>query len=139
MKKYETIDEQLFAALLAQNNREQALKAVWEYFPPGNSPEALRVTRIAKSHLAFWYLQQNRFSDSYAIYRELANLEQTEREFRALGLAGEAVVLDRQEKEEDVKERLPSLLSNYKFLPSENLLKADIESLLKKYGLTAPK
>ncbi|WP_254507845.1 serine/threonine-protein kinase [Anatilimnocola floriformis] len=139
MKKYETIDEQLFAALLAQQNREQALKAVWEYFPPGNSPEALRITRIAKSHLGFWYLQQNRLTDAYAIYHELANLEQTEREFRALGLAGEAVVLDRQEQPDEVKERLPSLLSNYSRLPQENLLKADIEALLKKYGLSAPK
>jgi eukaryotic-like serine/threonine-protein kinase len=139
MKKYETIDEQLFAALLAEENREQALKAVWEYFPPGNSPEAQRVTRIAKSHLATWYLQQNRLSESLALYHELANVEQTERDFRTLGIAGEAVVFDRQNQTEQVKERLPTLLSNYTRLPQENLLKPEVDALLKKYDLQPPK
>ena len=139
MKKYDTIDAQWFAAILANDNREQALKAVWEYFPREKGPEASRIVRAAKSHLAFWYLQEKRYADSFELYHELASLEQTEREFRALGLAGETVVLDRQEQEDEVKDRLPSLLSNYKWLPQENLLKADIDALLQKYNLTAPK
>lgn len=139
MKKYETIDEQLFAALLAQQNREQAMKAVWEYFPPGNSPEALRVTRIAKSHLAALYLQQARLSEAFTLYHELASVEETERDFRTLGLAGEAVVLDRQNQAEQVKERLPTLLTNYARLPQENVLKPEVDALLKKYGFPVPK
>lgn len=139
MKKYATIDEQWFAALLAEQNREQALKAVWEYHPPGNSPKALQVTRIAKSHLAALYLQQNRLSESFTLYHELASVEQTEQEIRALGLAGEAVVLDRQQQAEQVKERLPTLLSNYARLPQENVLKPEVDALLKKYGIPPPK
>jgi hypothetical protein len=125
--------------LLAQQNREQALKAVWEYFPPGNSPEALRVTRIAKSHLAALYLQQARLSDAFTLYHELASVEETERDFRVLGLAGEAVVLDRQNQTEQVKERLPTLLTNLVRLPQENVLRPEVDALFKKYGFPLPK
>jgi serine/threonine protein kinase len=140
--KRKNIDEQLYAALLSDDeDREQALKAVWKYFPPGNSPEALRVTRVAKAHLAGWYLHQKRYNDALAVYHELANVEQTEIEFQTLGIAGEAVVLDLQGKTEKVKERLPTFLSNRKGLRAENLLnllKPEIDALLEKYKLTAP-
>jgi hypothetical protein len=140
MKKYDNIDAQMLAALLAQQNREQALKAVWEYFPPGNSPEALRKTRIAKAQLAAFYLQQNRFAESAAVYHELASVEESETEFRIQGFAGETVVLDRQGQEDQVRERLPTLSGiNYLQVQKDLALKAEVDALFVKYKLPLPK
>ncbi len=141
MKKYETIDEQFAAALLAQTNREAALKAVWEYFPPSNPPkqESQRLRRIAKAHLAAFYMQENQLSESYALYHELASLEETEKEFRALGLAGETVVLDRQSKTDEVRERLPRVIGTYDDLRQDINLRNEVDALLAKYKIPLPK
>ncbi|QDU28795.1 Serine/threonine-protein kinase PrkC [Anatilimnocola aggregata] len=140
VKKYETIDEQYGAALLAQNNTEQlskiepAWKAVWEYFPAGTNPHRQRLTRLAKGRLASWYVQENRFSEAYTLYHELASLEETESEFRLQGLAGEAVVLDRQDRKDEVRERLPTLnLNRAKLSGLDTQLRDQVEALFSKY------
>jgi hypothetical protein len=133
VKQFETVKEQYAAAMLAQKNREQWLKSVWEYqFPPekNKAADSLRYARLAKGHLAWLYLQQDRLNESLALYSELANVESTEVEFRLQGLAGEAVVFDRLSRKDDVFERLPTDYTELK----DPRLRAEIEALLAKYS-----
>jgi serine/threonine-protein kinase len=140
-EKYGSIDAQFAAALFATRNREQAWKAVWEYFPPEKNPNptSLNFIRKAKGHLASFYLEQDRLADAYALYDELANLEPTELEFRTQGLAGKIVVLERQNRADDVRALLPKMLEQYHHLQPELSLKADVDAILTKYKLAIPK
>jgi hypothetical protein len=53
-----------------------------------------------------------------AIYRELAGLPETEREFRAVGYAGQVIVYDRMGQSSQVQELLPVAMN----------LRADVDS-----------
>lgn len=140
VRKFPTIDEQFAAAMLAQANTEQvwkiepSWKAVWEYFPSEGNPTRLRLSRVAKGRLASWYLQESRFSDALALYDELARLDETESDFRLQGLAGEAVVLDRLNKGDEVRERLPTLnLNRAKLSNFDSRLREQVDALFAKY------
>lgn len=134
VKQYETVKEQYAAAMLAQKNREQWLKSVWEYqFSPdkNKAADSLRYARLAKGHLAWLYLQQDRLTEALALYQELANVESTEVQFHLQGLAGEAVVFDRLKKKDEVLERLPTDYSRLQDL--DRRLLTEIEALRSKY------
>ncbi|WP_425613843.1 serine/threonine-protein kinase [Anatilimnocola sp. NA78] len=140
IKKYDTIEGQYAEAMLAQSNIEQpgkvesSWKAVWEYFPPGTNPTRQRLTRLAKGRLAAWYVQENRLEEAYALYHELATVEETESEFRLQGLAGETIVLDRQNRSDEVRERLPTLnLNRSKLTGLDSQLRDQVERVFAKY------
>jgi serine/threonine-protein kinase len=142
IRKYETIDEQYDAALLAQSNTQQpwkvepSWKAVWEYFPPGDNPTRLRIVRMAKGRLAGWYVQEQRLPDALGLYQELASLDETESDFRLQGMAGEAVTLDRLNNADEVRERLPTLNRNRaKIANFDSRLREQVESLFAKYNV----
>jgi serine/threonine protein kinase len=141
VERYKTIENQYRAALFATRNREQAWKAVWEYFPPetNSNPTSLRLIRLAKGHLAAFYLEQDRLADAYAIYEELANLEPTEVEFRTQGLAGKIVVLERQKRTDEVQALLPKMHEQYGNMAPESYLRRDIDAILSKYKFPIPK
>jgi serine/threonine-protein kinase len=138
VKQYETINKQFRMALLAQSDREEWLKSVWEYHLPeelDSAAEAQRLIRLAKGHLAWLYLQQDRLPESLAVYHELASLEETELEFIAQGLAGEVVVLDRQDKILEADERLGVFIKMSLAHLQDPRLRAEIEALKTKYGI----
>ena len=144
--KYESISAQFTQAMFATSNREQAWKAVWEYFPPEKSstPTSLNYIRLAKIHLASFYLEQDRLADAYALYAELADLEPTEVEYRTQGLAGKIIVLERQKRFDEAQSllaKMQELLEEYKKLrrTEEFPLRADIDAIFTKYKLPIPK
>lgn len=79
-----TAEEQLMWAKLARS--EEALRAVEMYYP-----EATYHIRRAHQDLARLYLAQDRLDEAMVLLDELARLD-TDPEFRAFGLAGQAFV-----------------------------------------------
>lgn len=67
-----------------------AWRAVIEYFPES---ENRLIRNYAKQHLATLYLTRDRYDDAQAIFDEFAGFGESEPEWRAFGLAGQAVVL----------------------------------------------
>jgi hypothetical protein len=98
--------EQLFFARQLMRRRstntEEWLRSVKEFFP-----DADYETRQADKDLARWYLAQEQYDTSLKQFGTLADLE--EPEYRAFGLAGQAVALARQHKVIESIERLEEL------------------------------
>ena len=67
-----------------------AWQAVIEYFPES---ENRLIRNYAKQHLATLYLTRDRYDEAQAIFDEFAGFGESEPEWRAFGLAGQAVVL----------------------------------------------
>ena len=88
IEKKNSAQEQFWEASLAnKETAELAWKAVEKYFP-----DSKLWVRRSKQNLADFYLSQNRIDNAYQSYSELANLEETEVEFRMIGIAGQAIV-----------------------------------------------
>lgn len=99
--------------------QEDAWKAVALYFPPtesGLSPAESavrrRYARLASRGLANLYLSMsdNRLPDALELYKQLAAVESTERDFQLAGKVGMAAVYHRQGNYEGVFDLLPDLL-----------------------------
>ena len=131
VKRMNTVEEQWFYATLATTNVEQAWRAVWEYFPPEANATNLRYSRLAKKGLAAYYLETRQYDNALQLYRELANVEETEGQFRTEGLAGEALVYDRLKRPAEVQQRLAQVLPHVNQL--DDVLRAEIEKLAQKY------
>jgi len=131
VKRMNTVEEQWFYATLATTNVEQAWRAVWEYFPPEANATNLRYSRLAKKGLAAYYLETRQYDNALQLYRELANVEETEGQFRTEGLAGEALVYDRLKRPAEVQQRLAQVLPHVNQL--DDVLRAEIEKLSQKY------
>lgn len=67
-----------------------AWQAVIDYFPES---ENRLIRNYAKQHLATLYLTRDRYDEAQAIFDEFAGFGESEPEWRAFGLAGQAVVL----------------------------------------------
>ena len=106
VKQFESVKEQYSFAQMATHDREATWKAVAEYFPPAASAENLRHSRLAMKGLARYYLDNERYSEALPLYKELAAAEPSEREFRLIGLIGQAVVYDHQGNKQEVLECL---------------------------------
>jgi hypothetical protein len=66
------------------------------YFPTSD-----RWTRRAKQQLARIYLTENRYDEAMKLFREFENVEESEKELRVFGLAGQCGVLTRTGKYEE--------------------------------------
>ena len=84
--KRETAWGQLYHARRTETPR--AWEAVWEYFP-----DDAYAMSLAKKGLARHYLETGDFRKALPHLEDLANLGETETNFRAFGLAGKCIVL----------------------------------------------
>jgi hypothetical protein len=90
VQQRESAEAQYIYALLL--NTEEAWQAVWQYFPPDQGGRNRYYARRAQQQLARLYMQHEDFADALSIFDQLAELDATEQEFRAFGLAGAAIV-----------------------------------------------
>lgn len=102
-----TAREQLtYAALLASaengppDGGEAALKSVERFFPPSENPENQLYARQAQRHLGLLYLSRNELDKAEQVFTQLAEVEESEKGFRAAGLIGQAVVYARRGDDE---------------------------------------
>lgn len=99
VRKFATVREQYDFARLTTQDKEDAWRAVWEYFPPEvdgkRIAEHLRYAWLAKRGLANHYVSDQRLSEALKLYDELAKVEDTELDIQLSGLAGQAVVFHR--------------------------------------------
>jgi serine/threonine-protein kinase len=100
---YETAAEQYFYAVML--NTEAAWKSVPQYFPNDKT-----YVRPAKQQLAMLYLREFDFESAMEIFSEFAQMSNVEEQYRAFGLAGQAVVLNRLGKYRESAARLTALL-----------------------------
>ena len=85
-------------------NTEAAWQSVPLYFPQDKT-----YTRRAKQSLALLYLQDYDYKRAMELFDELAALNDAEVQFKAFGLAGQAIVLHRQKRESEAADKLHEL------------------------------
>ena len=110
IEKQKTVDEQYRHGYAYDS--EQGWKAVADNFPakPGmdNRERHKRqyFARRAEQRLAELFLNNDEFDRALAAFTKLSELEDTELEFRAFGLVGQAIVHSRLEQVEAVRQKL---------------------------------
>ncbi len=73
-------------------NTKEAWLGVLEYYPPDGTGERQRYyAQRAKTQLARWYLEHGDVTNAEQLFQQLAELDATEREFRAIGISGLAL------------------------------------------------
>jgi serine/threonine-protein kinase len=73
-------------------NTKEAWEAVLDYFPEDGPAERQRYYALrATTQLARWYLENGDPTNATQMFQQLADLDGTEREFRAIGIAGLAL------------------------------------------------
>ncbi|HTN77592.1 MAG TPA: protein kinase [Pirellulaceae bacterium] len=92
--------EQFILAAMPKHPSEAAYRAVWEYFPPEQTPDNLRYSRLAKHGLAKFYRDQGHPEKAEPLYRELAAVEKEEVQFRIWGHLGLANLANSKGDEE---------------------------------------
>jgi len=103
IQRHDTAEAQYIFALMLNN--EAAWKSVPEYFP-----EDQIYARRAKQHLAKIYLLQDYdYQRALTIFSEFAQMNDAEVQFKAFGLAGEAMVLNREHKYGESAKKLAEL------------------------------
>ena len=137
VKKFDSVKEQYFFAQTATEDQEVTWQAVGEYFPPSESAENLRYSRLAMKGLARYYVEHERWSEALGLYRQLAEVESTEREFKLIGLIGQAVVYDKLKDDKMVHETLAKVAPYLDGLPPNvgGTLRSELDELLKRYPL----
>jgi serine/threonine-protein kinase len=88
IRRYDTAAQQYFHAMMLDS--EGAWKSVGEYFPNEE-----QYTLPAKQGLARLYLRELDFEPALVIFDEFAQMSNVETQYKAFGLAGQAVVLNR--------------------------------------------
>jgi serine/threonine-protein kinase len=104
-------DQELYATLL---NTEAGWKSVGYYFPESR----VNVQR-AQQGLALLYLRDYDYQRAMEIFNEFATYNDAEVELRAFGLAGQALVLLRQDQFSEAAEKLTQLWPNRSKLDGE--------------------
>jgi serine/threonine-protein kinase len=127
--RMDSAEQQYWNAMFTQT--DSAWKAVAEYFPPEKSPENLLWSRRASRRLGEHYLNHNQLEQALAVYHQLSGVEETAKESRLAGLAGEAIVYDRLNQPAEVRIRLPRVKPDLDLLDS--FQSAEIEQLWEKY------
>ncbi|MDP6444661.1 MAG: serine/threonine-protein kinase [Pirellulaceae bacterium] len=92
-------EQYLFATLRAPAElREDALLAVARFFPPDEGPQNEYWTRLSWQQLAEVYMVREEYAQARELYQRLADVEETEVQFRLAGLVGlvNAHMRDRQ-------------------------------------------
>jgi serine/threonine-protein kinase len=127
--KMATVQEQYaYAQFASPEDKEAAYKAVSEHFDPAKSAENQRHAWLATKGLAAFYLNQDRLEEALPLYESLSYLDpQEERVLYLAGLAGCAVIFDRQldlqgdEADIPAKSRLPIYLAKLNPVSDEEL------------------
>ena len=119
-RRYDTAAQQYFNAMMLDS--EDAWKSVEKYFPN----EKL-YTLPAKQGLARLYLRELDFQPALEIFNEFAGMSNVETQYKAFGLAGQAVVLNRLGKYRESAAKLAELYP----LLSTARLDADMSALVK--------
>lgn len=134
----ESAKEQYYAAMWVNDpaREEEAWKAVETYFPPYDAegreiPENLLYGRKADVRLGALYLRTGQYAKAKAVFEKLAGLEETEKEFRLIGLAGTALVFDFLGEKQKVLELLPTLQRDINQLGG--FMQEQTRTLLEKY------
>jgi serine/threonine-protein kinase len=116
-KRFPTVKLQYEFAQLTTQDKEDAWRAVEEYFPPvvngKRVAENQRYARLAKRGLANFCVSNQRLSEALKLYEQLANVEDAETDLQLSGIAGEAVVYHRHmqtEQDRDVLKGLDDLV-----------------------------
>jgi tRNA A-37 threonylcarbamoyl transferase component Bud32 len=86
-----------------QLDTEEAWKALTEYFPDSHPANE------ARKQLAWRYLKRDDYGQALTVLKQLANLDSSEQEFRAFGLAGQYWVLTQQGESQKAAEVLAQL------------------------------
>jgi serine/threonine-protein kinase len=94
VEKKEKVASQYFYALNLKDSIE-AWQAVIDFRSddPAQQRDARLFQQYAKQHLATLYLAKRRFDEAEALFKELADFGTATPQFRAFGLAGEAIIL----------------------------------------------
>jgi serine/threonine-protein kinase len=100
--RHETAAQQLIYATLLDS--EAGWKSVGYYFPD----DKLNTNRATQG-LALWYLREFDYARAKEIFDQFANYNPAEVEFRAFGLAGQAVVLIHEGRFNEAAEKLTIL------------------------------
>ncbi|MEX2113361.1 MAG: serine/threonine-protein kinase [Pirellulales bacterium] len=103
IRRFDTAAQQYFHAMMLSDS-ESAWKSVAEYFPN----EKL-YTLPAKQGLARLYLRELDFEPALAIFNAFAEMSNVETQYKAFGLAGQAVVLNRLGKYRESAAKLAEL------------------------------
>lgn len=111
--KQESVDKQYESAYwgiydLKDDQEVSTKEAYWQsvikYFPIEDAGDAANKTELyhrrANARLGELYLQEGRFEQAEAIYREFSNLSDMDKSFRVTGLLGLAVVLNNRPADE---------------------------------------
>ena len=124
--EHDTAQSQYLYAVLLGN--EAGLKSVPHYFGEANI-----YARLAKEQLALLYLRDHDYVRAMEVFDEFAGYNEAEVQFRAFGLAGQAVVLNRQKRLSESAEKLAQLYPVRKVLDGE--MRVLVESILQNRNL----
>jgi tetratricopeptide (TPR) repeat protein len=100
--RHDTAEAQYIYALML--GTEAAWKSVPEYFPNDTT-----YSRRASESLALLYLQDHDYRKAMKVFDQFAALNDAEVQFKAFGLGGQAIVLNRQAKYEESAQKLAQL------------------------------
>ncbi len=126
-----TAEAQYIYAVFA--NREAAWLAVAQYHPPEASPENKYWSRRALHQLALFYLDRQDTDRAYEVFQNLANVEPAEREFRAIGLAGQAIIHDQRNAIGPLSEALADVWNDRDRLDAN--MRSRLEAIVAKRGI----
>ncbi len=115
--RQDTAESQWLYAFI--RNTEAAWQSVPHYFPDDKS-----YSRRAKQSLALLYLQEYDYRRAMELFDEFASINDAEVQFKAFGLAGQAIVLNRQKKYGESAEKLVDLW------PERNKLEGEMRYLI---------
>jgi hypothetical protein len=108
-------------------NTEAAWQSVSQYFPPEIDSRNRYYARRADQQLARWYMDQRQFERALTLLAELAELGPGEEQFRAFGLAGQALVHAERGEHAASAEKIAAVWPLREYLDSQ--LQAEVERL----------
>lgn len=133
VERRESVEAQyVYATLL---NTEAALKSVARHFPPEENEKNMHYSRRAKQRLAWLYYENDELDKAYRLYTELADLGPAEAEFQLIGQAGQAIVLEGQDKIDEARRTLSSVYPKRQLVENSEM-RSEIERLYRRLQST---
>jgi hypothetical protein len=108
--------------------------AVARFHDPEANADNRRWALRAQQQLAMFYLDRDDLDAAYDAFGELAN--EIEPEFRAIGLAGQAIIHDFRDETDQLRAKLPVAWADRELLGDS--LRADLENIFAKRGIEIP-
>ncbi len=135
IEKRSTAEQQYLDAVLRKQPSAEAWKAVAEYHDPNANADNRRWALRAQQQLAMFYLDRDDLDAAYDAFAELVN--EIDKEFRAIGLAGQAIIHDFRDETDELRAKLPEAWAERDRLGDS--LRADLENILAKRGIELPR